>query len=437
LSLPAASDPRRRALCLRLAALLAAGGCTGRDDQRAAGPRTVRLWVAPNPAEERFWTIAVNRWNSAGLGAPVEFTTIPATGGSEEAVLTALVSGSGPDLCTNIFPGFAGQLANLGQLQDISAMPNFERIKAQRQMGGILDAARVAGRQAIMPMYQAPMLIWWRADLLKAHGLREPPQTFEEVYRLSESRAKKDGGLGMQVLAGREWRSRWFDYIAYYFACSDGAPFIQDRRAHYDSPAGLAVLAFIQTMFRQRWTAVSTESDDPLPTGLVAGAARGAWDISAYARSHPQTLKQIVIGPMPRDAAGLKAGQRNHTFADAKGMVLFKSSQMQAEALAFMAWVFGDDDLSLLWFKETGMPPARGDLMSNPRFADFYRGNPMAATYAAYVDVASPSVDLEETIDVNKIISQMIDTTVFEQTPVPQAAREAVRQTNAMLERSR
>lgn len=425
---------RRLLLALATACLLC--GCSDHAGPSTGKADVIRMWVAPNPAEERFWTIAVERWNRLGKGMPVAFTTIPATGGSEEAILTALVAGSGPDISTNIFPGFAVQLANLGQLQDISAMPGFEQIKAARQMEQILQDALVDGHQYVMPMYYTPILIWWRADLLRELGFQTPPRTFEEVYELSRRRAARDGGLGMQVLAGREWRSRWFDYVAYFYACSGGAPYIQDRQAHYDSPAGIAALTFIQTMFRNRWTTLAIEADDPLPTGLVVGAAHGAWDISYYAQNHPETLKQIVIGPMLRDAAGFQPDAKTHTFADAKGMVLFKSSQRKAEALAFMAWVFSDEELSLLWFKETGMPPARGDLMSNPRFADFFRDNPLAAQYAAYVDAARPSAHLEETIDINKIMVQMVDRVLFDARPVQSAAAEATRDTDQLLRRS-
>ena len=424
-------------IVVTLLALLMLAACSDDRGADAPAPKVIRLWVAPNPAEERFWTIAVDRWNKLGRGTPVEFTTIPATGGSEEAILTALVSGSGPDLSTNIFPGFAVQLANLGQLQDISGMPGFEQIKANRQMQRILEDARIDGHQYVMPMYYTPILIWWRADLLRQLGFKEPPRTFEDVYELSRRRAVQGGGLGMQVLTGREWRSRWFDYVAYFYACSDGEPYISERRARYDSPGGVAALDFIDTMFRNRWTTLAADVEDPLPTGQVVGAAHGAWDISYYAQNHPETLKHIVVGPMLRDAAGLKAGAKTHTFADAKGMVLFKSSRVKAEALAFMAWVFGDDELSLLWFKETGMPPARGDLMTNPRFTAFFRQNPLAAQYANYVEAARPSAHLEETIDINKIMVQMIDTMLFEGRPARSVAADAVRSTDQLLERSR
>jgi multiple sugar transport system substrate-binding protein len=421
-----------------LAALLAVAGCSGADRHAATGEKIVHLWVPPNEAEERFWTIAVDRWNKRHLGARVEFRTIPATGGSEEAILTALVAGSGPDISANIFPGFAAQLANLGQLQDISAMPEFHQIVDRRQIGPMMRDSTIAGHHYLMPLYFSPTLIWWRADILAGLGVKDVPRSFEDVYELSRRRAKQDGGLGMQVLAGREWRSRWYDYIAYYYAGSDGASYIKDRKAQYETQASLEALEFIRTMFQNNWTGLDFDTDDPLPRGLVAGAAHGAWDLSSYRQNHPETLKHIVIGPMLRSAAALRErGGKTHTFADCKGMVLFKSSRVQAEALAFMSWVFTDDDLSLLWFKETGMPPARGDLMTNPIFKGLYRDNPLIARYAAYVDVGVPTAPIEETIDVNKIMSvHMVEAVHFGSASVRQAAEDATRRTNRMLERA-
>lgn len=430
---------RRRLLQGGLAALLPPVlGCSERKPPSDDAGAAIRLWVAPNQAEERFWTHAVQRWNQSGLGRRVEFTTIPATGGSEEAILTALVAGSGPDLSANIFPGFAAQLANLGQLQELSGMPGFEDILARRQLKPMMRDLAISRHNYLMPLYFSPMLIWWRGDILARLGISQPPTTFEDVYELSRRRAEQERGLGMQVLAGREWRSRWYDYIAYYYACSGGAPYILDRQAQYENQASLETLNFIRTMFQKRWTVPDFDTDDPLPRGLVAGAARGAWDISYYQQNHPDTLKHIVIGPMLRSAASQQAHPgKAHTFADSKGIVLFKTSRLQPEALAFLAWVFSSEDISLLWFKETGMPPARGDLMSNALFSDFYRANPLAARYAAYVDVGVPTAAIEETIDVNKIMSaQMVEAMLFDARPVPQVAAEAARATNALLRRS-
>jgi multiple sugar transport system substrate-binding protein len=291
----------------------------------------------------------------------------------------------------------------------------------------------------MMPLYYSPSLIWWRSDILTELGIKNVPRTFEDVYKLSRIRAQKDGGLGMQVLAGREWRSRWYDYIAYYYAGSGGSSYIKDRKAQYESRAGLDALDFIQTMFKNRWTGLDFGSDDPLLRGIVAGATHGAWDISYYQENYPDILKLIAIGPMLRSEAAMASGNaKANTFADCKGIVLFKTSKLHAEALQFISWLLFDDEVSLLWLKTTGMPPSRGDLATNPIFAEFFRQNPLAREYANYVDVGVPTAPIEETIDVNKIMNvQMIEPMIFESKPTRQAAADAARSTDRLLEYTR
>ena len=69
------------------------------------------FWTAPNPLQEQFWKPLIEEWNSNHPEAQIDWKTIPAAGSSEEAILTAVAAGSAPDFCTNIFSGFAAQLA--------------------------------------------------------------------------------------------------------------------------------------------------------------------------------------------------------------------------------------------------------------------------------------------------------------------------------------
>jgi len=77
---------------------------------------TINFWTAPNPQQEEFWKGMVEEWNANNPDAQIKWKVIPATGSSEEAILTAIASGEGPDLCTNIFSGFAAQLIEAGVL---------------------------------------------------------------------------------------------------------------------------------------------------------------------------------------------------------------------------------------------------------------------------------------------------------------------------------
>ena len=53
----------RRWQVAALWALLGLVACSPSPTPSAAGDKVIRLWIAPNPAEERFWTFAVERWN--------------------------------------------------------------------------------------------------------------------------------------------------------------------------------------------------------------------------------------------------------------------------------------------------------------------------------------------------------------------------------------
>ena len=412
-----------------VAALLSLTGCA--DPQSSGDRPEIRLWVAPNEVQEAFWKIAVDRWNESGMGLPVSFTTIPATGSSEKAILTALVSGKAPDISTNIFSGFAAQLADLGQLQELSAMEGYEELIAARHMGRIMEDWDQAGRKYVLPVYSNPTLIWWRGDILRDLGIYSIPQTFDDVYALSEKYAARDNKYGMQIIAGNGWADRWFDFISFYYASANGAPYIREVRATYDNPAGHAVLEFMDRMFRNGWTASDFDSDEPLVTGLVAGAVRGPWDIAYFKRMYPEILEKIIIGPM---ITAQKVEGRPHTFADSKGLVIFRDSKLKKEAFAFISWVFSNDELSLLWLEKTGLPPARGDLADNPVFRDFYRANPMARQYAAYVDVAIPPAFIESTIDVQKTMGiEMIEPVQFGTKDTRTAMADAIRRTDKLL----
>lgn len=412
------------------AAALLAGCAPTRSDRR---DDRIRLWVAPNAAEEGFWKIAVARWNAEGRGLPVTFTTIPTAGNSEDTVLSALVAGTEPDLSTNIFAGFAVQLATLGQVEDLAAMPGYAELVERRHMGAIVPGWTQEGRVSALPIYSSPTLLWWRADLLEANGFGAPPRTYDEVYAFSDRYAAgRRSRYGMQVIAGRSWQDRWFDFIPFYYAASRGQPYLSATRALYANRPGLQVATFMDRMFREGWTAMDFDAEEPLVSGLAAGAVRGPWDVERFANIYPETLARIVIGPIIAQApsAGPVA-----TFSDSKGMVIFKNSRVKRQAFDFMAWVLGDEALNLLWLEQTGLSPARDDLLQNPRFAPFYRKSALNRAYAKHVASARPPALSEYTIDAQKIMStQLIEPLMTGQRPPAAALGDAVARTDRMLE---
>ncbi|MDV3456842.1 ABC transporter substrate-binding protein [Sphingomonas sp. HF-S4] len=420
---------RREVLQLALGGAALLAGCSSRRAEKRTD--RIRLWVAPNEAEEGFWKIAVARWNGQGRGLPVSFTTIPTAGASEDTVLSALVAGTEPDLSTNIFSGFAVQLAALGQVENLAAMPGYAELVARRDMGAIVPGWTQSGQVCALPIYSSPTLLWWRTDLLEKHGFSAPPRTYDEVYAFCERYGVARSRYGMQVISGRGWADRWFDFISFYYAASNGAPYLEGGHALYDNAAGLQAAGFIDRMFRRGWTALDFDAEEPLVSGLAAGAVRGPWDVERFAKIYPETLARIAAGPIVSQTAGQGAGA---TFSDSKGVVIFKSSRVAREAFEFLSWVLGEEELNLLWLQRTGLSPARGDLLENPRFADYYRGNQIAQAYAEHVASAKPPALSEHTIDIQKIMTaKLVEPLMTGQRTPREALAEAAAATDQML----
>ena len=411
--------------------MLSLSGC-GPDEKPAdeTAKTPIKMWVAPNENEEAFWNTMVKEWNKDPSHTPVEFTTIPAANSSEEAIMNALASGTEPDLSSNIFIGFASQLDEIGQTEDLSKMPGYDELIKNRQMTNIVPAWKLNGKQTVLPIYVNPIVWWWRGDLLKQYGFDHVPTRYDELYQLAEKRAQDNNGYTIQLTAGKNWWERWFDLIPLYYAQSNGQSYIIDNKAQFNDPSGLSVLTFMGKVFNSKWSSYDfTSADDPLASGQVLASARGPWDLARYRKQYPEVLKSIQIGPMLTE----KGSAHPHTFGDSKGMVIFNSSKHKAEAWAFMQWVFSNAEHDRTWLELTGMPPARADLLSNPTFVSYFDKNPLEKEIASYVDVALPPVATTQTTEIQRSMTQMLEKVIFNNTDPVKALEQSTQEIDTLL----
>ena len=392
---------------------------------------SIQMWIAPNVVQEAFWDSVISEWNSIDGNMKVEFTTIPASGSSEEAVMSALASGTEPDITTNIFSGFAAQLHDLDQLVDLSQLDGYEGLIQTRQMQNIIASWDYDGAKPVIPIYVNPVMYWWRSDLLAENGFDYIPTSYDDVYALSEKFTIPNQRYAVQVAAGKNWWDRWFDFIAFYYAQSDGAPYVSENQATYNNQAGVEVLDFIDHMFKNDWALYDFGASDPLSTGEAIGAVRGPWDLSRYEEQFPEVLKTIKIGPILTKSG--EGEEKTPTFADSKGLVLFESSTVQAEAWEFINWVYSNPEFDLAWLEATSQPPARGDLTTNPIFSAYYETHPLAKNFAEYVEVAIPSSNITQTVELQRSMTQMIERIIFNQADTQEVADQSVEEMNGVL----
>jgi len=399
-------------------------------------PDILTLWVAPNQVQGLFWNKVVTDWNKSGQGLKVKFRSIPAASSSEQAILTAIISNTNPDMSTNIFSGFGAQLSSLNAVHPLSDFDGYDELIKERKMEEIMKHWVYKGKNFIFPIYCNPTLFWWRWDKLQEHGFNKIPTTYSDLYEMAKKVTIPYKRYAIQAVRGRDWWDRWSDYIAYYYAAGNGAPYInvKENKAVLDNKYSVEALTFIKKCIDNKWTML-----EPLPNafyqGWVFGAVHGPWDILVVKQLYPKLLKVIKLGPIlvPDSHKG-----PTYTYADSKGWVIFKSCQRKEEAWKFMKWVFSQDKYSKLWIEMTSMAPARGDLMQNPNFAEYYKTHPIAKQYAGYVSRSIPTAFITETLAVQSAMTNLvIEPLEYKTSTVKQAIKNLTEKINTILKNKR
>lgn len=395
--------------------------------------KKIKFWVAPNPNQEMFWKNLIEKWNAEHPDVQIEWSVIPAAASSEEAILTAIAAGTAPDISENIFSGFAAQLVELDQLVafDREFGDEFWKLVETRKMSNIIQGWKLDGHFYVIPIYSNPMLFWWRGDLLKKLGYNEPPRTYSQIYELAKKWVVPKERYVISVIAGRNWWDRWFDFITYYYAASGGKAYIENNKAVFNNEHGRAVTEFIHTLFKNGWTAVDL-GNDPLENGRILGQIAGPWHLSYVKEHYPNVYPHIVMTPPPVPD-NYPANKPVYTFADTKGLVMFKHCKYKKEAFEFIKWVFSNPQNDAKWIEITKMPPAREDLNTNPVFAEYMK-DPYFAKIAEYVAYAVPPALITKTIDVqNAMTTFLIEPLMYLKSTPEEALKNAVKEINAIL----
>ncbi|MBB6063034.1 multiple sugar transport system substrate-binding protein [Thermosipho japonicus] len=394
------------------------------------------FWTAPNPLQEEFWKPLVEEWNNSHPNAQIDWKTIPAAGSSEEAILTAVAAGSAPDFCTNIFSGFAAQLAEQGIIiaLDQEYGQEFFNLVKVRHMESIIEGWKLNNHYYVFPIYSNPILMWWRKDKLQELGFDKPPRTYSDIYKIAEKYANPPDKYAMQVVQGRNWWDRWFDFITYYYAASSGKSYIDTKRyrASFNDEYGKAVVDFIYTMFKNKWTAVEMGNQFSLSTGKALGVLQGPWSLNWAKKTYPEVYKNLWISspPVPDNYSGGSI----KTFADTKGLVVFRHSKYKKEIFEFIKWVFENPDNDVRWIEITKMPPAREDLTTNPLFERFMKEDPYFSTYAKEVGNAIPPALVSSTIDVQDAMTvYLIEPLMYLKSTPEDVLNKCVKEINKIL----
>ncbi|MCH8069537.1 MAG: extracellular solute-binding protein [Candidatus Marinimicrobia bacterium] len=366
--------------------------------------KDVSYWTAPSVELSRFESKMVEEWNSSHPDSPIDWKTIPAGTTSEEVLLTAIATRTGPDICSNIFGGFAAQLADAQVLVALDTLPGFWDVMEKRKMTNIIrNNWFYKGHVYVIPVYVNPEMMWYNKKMLDKLGITKLPRTYSEFFTLLEKVCIPQEVYGLTVDVSSKWYRRWFDYLTLYAAASGGEPYInvKEKEALLDNQAGIAVTQFFYQIFEKGY-APRFEIQDGFQKELFFASIKGAGEIVRTKRMYPD-LEYVITPLLVPDYYPIN--EPVYTLAESKGMVLFNTSRKKGEAWDFMKWYFsGEHDP--LWLELTNFLPAREDLIGNPIFIEYFNNNPDIKLYAETLDFSVPLVLTPQTVEIQTILNR-------------------------------
>ncbi|MBI9093352.1 MAG: carbohydrate ABC transporter substrate-binding protein [Sphaerochaeta sp.] len=352
----------------------------------------VDFWTAPNQGQYNFWDAIIKQFNAENVQVDGKIVQIiaqmmPETPSSEAGIQNALATNTVPAISTNINRGFATTLVQSGRIYDLQDDQFFKDIVKARNMETIIPGWKIEGKQYVIPIYANAMGYHWNAKALKVLGFsNRVPTTIDDIRTLItnferlKDTTMKDMGISHIFLRselGRPelWWNRWFDFEMQYNAFSQGKSIVAGDSLTMDFQASKQVFEFLG-MFGD--TIQMAEDPTAFEKEMVPYVVMitAPWDVAKYDASGMQygIDGDYVYGP----PIVLKKGDIPYTFADAKGIVFYKSGNVTEEmhkgAVAFVSWVYSQQrnaQTDLDWFKTTGMLPMRGDTTTNPKLSEY------------------------------------------------------------------
>lgn len=347
-------------------AVSGAGAAAGATAPASAGGQAASFsfWSAPNPPQGVFWNDMAKAYMQANPNVKISVSAMPESPTSEAGIQTALAGQTAPTASENIFIGFGQQLQASQALVALDSMPGWQDLLKARSMEKTIEGWKFPdGHYYVLPIYSNAMLIGWRLDLLKQAGITTPPRTYTDVMNLGKALKEKmpDKFVWARAeLTQDTWWQRWFDFFVFYDAASNGKPLVSGTSLSADDAAAQATLGLFSDLQKNKYLLTQTTTD-PFETGIAAMGMIGPWSFTTWSQKYPD-LKfndtyALTPPPVPDN---YPSGQPVKTFADAKGLVIYKQSppEQQQAVWDFIKWVFSDPQHDLAWFQQTNLPPA-------------------------------------------------------------------------------
>lgn len=422
-----------------LAALVVTGCSKHRTSEQTGSDKIVELtyWPAPNPQEMQLADTLVREWNHLHPDIHVTMQPIPVSQSTEEVLLAAIAGKTTPDVCSNIQPAALYDYSRAGGIIPLDQFSDFDSVALSRTPKELLDQFRSAdGHFYQMPWKTNPVMMFCNVRMFEDVGIKEPPHTYSEFFADAKKLTRDLNGDGqIDVWMGERdirpiWWQRLFDFLPFYIGASSGKTLFNNGVPDFNDQYAVEVFKFFQECYQKNYFPHTYfQGGDPFLLEKKATHFAGPWEIATLRSLAPQVRYDVAQLPVPDDHTGPV-----YTYGDYKNISIFGTSKHPREAWEFVKFLVQPrNDLMLLSI--TDQIPIRGDLLTNPLFAAYFKRNPKMVKFAEqamYTRSIDSGPDMKEILDA---ISQEYEAcAVYGKITPSQAVSDAMKRTTMIVD---
>ncbi|MFH2203378.1 MAG: extracellular solute-binding protein [Elusimicrobiota bacterium] len=366
-------------------------------------------WPSSNPEEIKIAKTLVEEFNRLHPDITVRMQPLPATQSSEEVLLSAIVSGTTPDVCSNILPAIMGRLTKAGAVVALDRFADGERVITRRsgaQGAGMFRSPD--GRLYQIPWKVNPVMLIYNTELFAQLGLA-PPRTYGEFMRVAEALTRDADGNGridrwaMTVSIKTVWWQRFFDFYTFYVAATQGKTLLKNGKAVFNNAGGAAAMGFFREGFRRGVFPMTGFSGDLFVDGTVGMNVAGPWILKYYERRKPDLKFGVSPIPVPDGQAGPV-----HTYGDPKNIVIFSATRHPEESWEFAKFLISERADRML-IEVTNQIPLRRGLAEDPALESLFKGQPLLRAFALQAERTAPMDESPHLVQILDILSTQFE----------------------------
>ena len=401
--------------------ILVLATCARRQD--ASG--VVRFWAMGYEGEVVAQLIP--EFERRNPGIRVEVQQLPWTA-AHEKLLTAFAGDALPDVCS-LGNTWIPEFAQLGALAPLDPYLASSNVDAKDYFPGAWDTGVIDGRVYAVPWYVETRVPFYRTDLLREAGIKQPPRDWEEWRTaLAAIKAKAGPDRYAILLPLNEFEPML------NLAIQQPDPLLRDggRYGNFRSPGFKRTLAFYKEMFDKGWAPRVTNVQisnvwDEFGRGYYTFYVNGPWNIAEFRKRLPPRLAHSwMTMPLP-GPEGPGASVSGGT-----SFVVFSRSPRKDAAWKLVEFL-SEPAMQMRVHALTGDLPPRRSAWASAALT----GDPYARAFREQLERARPTPKVPEWERIAQEMRIVGEQMVGGRYTVDEAAAELDRRADKMLEKRR